>query len=178
MTIQELMEKDNTFTESGFISKVDNTFIMLLSGIMMWDLERVKHKISDELFERYKVMVDSLKNNNERRMFDEMNVRSTAIQTISEDDENYTIVVLLESTYMDYIMNVETNKYISGVNDHRITKYHNMTFKKKKNSKDSNGVNECPNCGASVDINNNGICEFCHTVFNLEDYDWILVNIS
>ena len=52
MTAKELSEKDKTFTESTFISKVDNTFIMLLSSIMTENIERVKHKISENLYEK------------------------------------------------------------------------------------------------------------------------------
>ena len=48
MTIQDLVNIDSTFSESSFIAKVDNTFIMLLSSIMMYDMDRVKHKISNE----------------------------------------------------------------------------------------------------------------------------------
>ena len=49
MTVEELKKVDQTFDESGFIAKVDNTFIMLHSAIMLGDLERVKHKLTDEL---------------------------------------------------------------------------------------------------------------------------------
>ena len=61
MTISELVEKDSTFSENSFIAKVDNTFIMLLSSIMMYDIDRVKHKISDELYQRYSSLVNSIK---------------------------------------------------------------------------------------------------------------------
>lgn len=178
MTIEDMIERDSSFSESSFISKVDNTFVMLLSGVMTWDIDRVKHKISSELYDIYKTKVDNLKANNQRQMYDELNVKSTKIQSITETEDEYIIVVLLVSTYMDYRVDATSLKYISGINDHRIEKFNNLTFKKKKNFKNNNGVNECPNCGASVNINNTGICEFCHKTFNLSDYDWILTNIS
>ncbi len=53
MSIEEFIQKDNTFSESGFIAKVDNTFIMLLNSIMTDNLERVKHKISSNLFDYF-----------------------------------------------------------------------------------------------------------------------------
>ena len=38
ITVDQLMAEDSTFTESSFISKVDNIFIMLYSGIMFGNL--------------------------------------------------------------------------------------------------------------------------------------------
>ena len=35
----------------------------------------------------------------------------------------------------------------------------------------------CPGCGAPVNVNSNGVCEYCGTVYNTEDYDWILIDI-
>ena len=53
MEIKDLINKDNIFSESAFISKVDNIYIMLLSAIMMDDIEKVKHKLSSDLYNKY-----------------------------------------------------------------------------------------------------------------------------
>lgn len=178
MTVEELINKDNTFTESGFIAKVDNTFIMLLSSIMMWDIDRVKHKISNELYDMYSNIINNLKQNNERQMYDELNVKSTSIQKIYETDTEYKIDVLLISRYMDYKIDAQTGNFKSGINTHRIEKNNYLTFCKLKESKQENIVKHCPGCGASVDINNTGICEYCGTSYNTKDYDWVLTEVK
>ena len=58
ITVDQLMAEDSTFTESSFISKVDNIFIMLYSGIMLGNLERIKHKLSDSMIEYYQNMIN------------------------------------------------------------------------------------------------------------------------
>ena len=47
-----------------------------------------------------------------------------------------------------------------------------------KNAKETGIIKECPNCGASIDSNNTGVCPYCRSVYNLKDYDWILTKIS
>lgn len=178
MTIQELIEKDHTFSESGFIAKVDNTFIMLLTSIMTDNIDRVKHKLSDDLFEKYKTLVNSLNERNERQMYDELNVKSTNIQTIEEDGDYYIIKVLLISRYMDYKMDKTTLKLISGNNNSRIEKTNYLTFKKLKTARDESIARKCPTCGASADTNNTGICPFCHSSYNTYKYDWVLTNLD
>ena len=36
---------------------------------------------------------------------------------------------------------------------------------------------KCPSCGASIDVNRSGHCEYCGTTFDNENYDWILTSI-
>lgn len=178
MTLEELQRLDNTFDKSGFIAKVDNTFIMLHSAIMLGNLERVKHKLSNELIERYQKVIDEHNNRNERQMYDEINVKSTEITSISETDNKYVIEVLLVSRYMDYLVNKETRKFISGVNDHRIEKNNYLTFTKMKESKIESSARKCPGCGANINANFSGKCEYCGATYDTVKYDWILEDIK
>ena len=177
MMINELIEKDTTFSQSSFIAKVDNTFIMLLSSIMMKDIDRVKHKISDDVYNIYKNYVNELNKNNEIQMYDELNVKSTEILNITETDSKYIIEVLLISRYMDYVIDGTTRQYKRGINTQRIEKNNYLTFEKLKDTKQQGAIKKCPGCGASIDFNNTGICEYCLTSYNTKDYDWILTNI-
>lgn len=178
MSIQELINKDKTFSESGFIAKVDNTFIMLLTAIMTDNLRRVEHKISGDLFNRYSSLLKELNNNNERQMYDELNVKSTSIESIDINEGKYVITVLLTSRYMDYKIDKTTGKCVSGINDRRIQKDNRLTFKKSINAKEEGLARKCPGCGANVDANNSGKCLYCGTIYNTESYDWILTNIE
>ena len=60
MKIDELIKKDKTFTEANLLAKVDNIFIMLLSSIMVGNLDRVKHKLSNSLFNEYNLFLNNL----------------------------------------------------------------------------------------------------------------------
>lgn len=177
MTIEDLAIKDNTFSESGFISKVDNTFIMLLSAIMTDNMPRVKHKLSNNLYNRYVEYINTLNSKNQRQMYDELNVKSTNIEDISEDENNYIIKVLLISRYMDYKVDKETLKFIEGNNKSRVEKNNHLTFIKKKNAKEESSARICPGCGANIDANNTGICPYCGASYDTYNYDWILTEI-
>ena len=178
MTVEEYTKIDGNFSESAFISKVDNTFIMLLSAIMTDNIPRVKHKISDELYDKYSNYLNELNNKNSRQMYDELNVKSTHISDITEDEENYIIKVLLVSRYMDYIADKTTFKLISGNNTSRIEKDNILTFKKKKDAQTESSARVCPTCGANIDANSTGICSYCGSSYNTETYDWVLTEIG
>ena len=173
----ELLKIDPTFNEGMFITKVNNIFIMLHSAIMMDDLDRVRHFISDNIEEKYESLLTSLNNRNVRQMYDELNVKSTSIKDIQINEDCVIIKVDITSRYMDYLVDKSTGKFISGFNDHRVEKIYHLEFTKKIGSKNYNIDKKCPGCGANIDINNNGKCEYCGSIFNTENYDWILTSI-
>lgn len=176
--MNELIKIDSTFNEGMFITKVNNIFIMLHSAIMMDDLNRVRHFISDELEKKYEDILNNLNSNNVRQMFDELNVKTTTINDIIINDDNIIIKVDIVSRYMDYVIDKDTLEFVSGINDRRVEKMNHLEFTKKRNSK-STGINiKCLGCGASLDINANGSCPYCGTIFKAEDYDWILTSIE
>lgn len=176
--LNELIALDKTFSESKFKTKVDNIFVMLHISLMTNNLDRVKHFISDTVFNDFKERLDNLNNNNQIQMFDELNVKSTEIQSIEITSDNFIITVKLISRYMDYIINKDTKELISGNNNHRIEKINILKFTKIRDFKIQNSIRKCPSCGANMNVNNTGKCEYCNTIYNNKDYDWILENIE
>ena len=108
----------------------------------------------------------------------ELNVKTSSIKRIYEEDDRYVIEANLTARFMDYRVNKDTNEYIEGVNDHRIEKDYVLVFKKYVNAKGTGIINKCQNCGASLDINNTGVCPYCRGTYNLEAYNWILTDIK
>ena len=166
------------FNEAMFKTKVDNIFVKLYTCIMKGDLTDVRHFISEELYNNYINKINELISHNKRQMYDEINVKNTMIinRKILEDKE--IIDVEIVSRYMDYIIDINTGDLISGDDTRRIERRNILRFEKKLNTTDFGIVRKCPGCGASINVNNTGKCEYCDTIFNLDDYDYILVSIN
>ena len=175
MSREELVEKDSTFSESQFLRETDNVFIMVLSSIMIDNLERVKYMISEELYQKYTEMIEKLNAENQRQMYDEMNIKLTHIEEINEDEENFIIKVLVIASYKEYIANKETLKCIFGNKDTKITKYNRLTFIKNK-SCNSSDKKICKICGKENPIDAE-ICTSCEKEFEV-NIGWILTNIE
>lgn len=172
--MKDLLEIDTSFNENMFITKVNHIFIMLYSAIMMDDMNRVRHFISTELERKYDKILNDLNSKNLRQMYDELNVKSTSIESVNITNDKIIINVSLIARYMDYLVNKETNKYVSGINDRRIEKRYHLVLEKTIGNNYSSIIRKCPNCGASIDINNNGQCKYCKSIFDMENHDYVL----
>ena len=118
---------DKDFNEAMFITKVNNIFIMLYTSIMMDDLDRVRHFISDNLEKKYELILKELKEKHLRQMYDELNVKDTNITNIEIKDNKICINVKLISRYMDYKVDENFN-VVSGDNTRRVENINYLTF--------------------------------------------------
>ena len=132
--IEDIIKADDTFSESTFLSNVDHIFIMILNAIQNNNIEDVRHYLANDVYVNFNDMVNEYKKKNIRRLFDEMNVKTSRITGSMITDNFITIEVVLVSRYMDYFTD-ENYKYISGVNDRRIEKTHKITLTKRRNAK-------------------------------------------
>ncbi len=172
--MNELISLDSSFSEETFLSKINNIFVMICTSMMTNNLKRVDHFIGDNLFKRLQNDLDELNNENCIKMYDELNVKNSYINKVEILDDKFIINVVLISRYLSYFINKTTKEFIRGDRENRIEKTYYLKFVKKRDAKKMGIIQKCPTCGASMDLNNTGICPFCKNVFNQENYDWVL----
>ena len=175
--LEEIAKYDKDFSEGTFLTKVDHIFIMILDAIMDNDMSSVKHFLSEDIYLKYEELTKEYSSKGYTRIFDEMNVKSTQISDYKVDENNINVEVILTSRYMDYFLD-SNGEYVSGENTRRIEKNHFITFTKKLNAEKYNEIRRCPGCGASVNVNENGKCKDCGTIFNASDYDYIITKMA
>jgi len=178
MTVEELTEKDETFSESEILSKASMTYMMLLNSVMIENLDRIKHKLGTAAYSNINNYIACLKERNQRKIYEEPIIKKTEIKEITENDKYYIVKIELYSKYISYIIDKKTEKILIGDKYKIIEQKNIMTFMKGKNSIEEEIIKKCPNCGASMDINSTGICQYCHKLYDTNSYDWILVNIE
>ena len=79
---------------------------------------------------------------------------------------------------MDYIIDLNSGEKVFGDDTRRVEVPYKLIFKKDINSSNQGMVRRCPGCGHPMDINDSGKCDYCGTIYNLEEYDFILDSIE
>lgn len=169
---------DKNFIEETFLSYASNVFVKLLTGIMLNEINDIKHFMTEELSLKIEEKIKENNLKNQIQMYDELNVRSIKIINKELKENNIYIEVELDSRYMDYILDKKNNKIIKGTNSHRIEKKYNLVFRKKLSAKSNEFINKCEGCGSTIDPNNTGICSYCGKIFKQEDHEYILEKID
>ena len=178
MRVNEFVNIDNTFNEAMFLTKVNNIFIKFFSAIMADNLSNVDHFISDNVYNYGERIIDKVRSKNYRQMYDELNVKNSRINNIEVTDNEYIIEVYLEARYMDYIIDLNTGNIVSGNDSSRIEVDYSLRFVKKIGFLQQGIARKCPACGAPMNVNKSGKCDYCGSIYNQEDYDFVLDDIK
>ncbi len=153
--LENLLKHDRDYSESKFKSKVENTFVQIKLSMVTGRIEKIDHFVNDETYEKIKKKVKNDVENNRIQIYDELNVAEVQILSIEEFDDCFKIRVRVHSKALDYFIDRNTRKYLSGNNKSRTEKYTNITFTKLKNAAEFKVVRKCPSCGANIDVNSN-----------------------
>lgn len=175
--MNEILKYDEDFSESKFITYVNNVFIQIYTALMTKEIENIKHFVTENVYQILEDKVAELKSQGLIQMYDELNVASTDILSYQIENNQMMIQVRILSRYLDYIVDEDGN-YIRGNNESRVSKNNELTFIKKINFQKAGTVNKCPGCGASIDVNKTGLCPYCGTTYNQEDKNWILSSMK
>lgn len=176
--IKKIVEEDKDFTEAKFKTKADNIYIQIFTAVMKQDLTRIKHFVSDEIYRELETKVINLQKQNLIQMYGELNVTDTNIVNIIENEEKFQIEVSLLTKYLDYKIDKDSKKLVSGNAEIRKEEFKKLIFTKVKNAKRLGISRTCESCGANLDINSDGRCPYCGNIFKLENYDWVLKEIN
>lgn len=172
--LENLINQDSEFSVSKFKSKVENMFVQIKLSIVTGKTEKIKHFVNDETYNKIIQKVQNDIQNNRIQLYDELNVSSVDILNVQDLQDCFKIEVNVFSKALEYYISRDTRKYISGDTNVRVEKNNRLVFEKKKNAKMLGITRKCPSCGADIDINRSGKCEYCGTIFDLQNYDWII----
>lgn len=176
--LEKLIAQDSDYSESKFKSKVENTFVQIKLAMVTGKIEKIDHFVNDEIYEKIKLKVEDDKANNRIQIYDELNVSNVSIMNIVELNDCFKITVKVHSKALEYYIDRENKKFISGNNQIRTERDTIIEYTKMKNAQEYKVVRKCPTCGAVIDVNANGKCSYCHTIFNLEKYDWVITKMD
>lgn len=175
--MNDILKYDPNFSVEKFITYANNVFVQIHVAIITKELDKIKHFVSSNVYDELSVKVNQLTQRGLTQMYDELNVAQNDILNYQATDDLMTIEIKIISRYLDYLVDQNGN-YVSGNNSSRTQKENCLTFTKKTNFKKTGSISKCPGCGAAINVNANGKCAYCGTIYNLVDKDWVLSSLK
>jgi predicted lipid-binding transport protein (Tim44 family) len=178
-----VQEVDQYFNESKFLTWAKDIYIKLQNAWSERNWEVIRPFESEELFETHHKQLQGYIDRGQINKLERISVNYGELVSFSQDSEKDTLVVALNSSMIDYIINANTGSIIKGDNMNRRTNTYKLTFTRKKGVKTEEGTGKlkttnCPNCGAPTTITSSGKCEYCNSVITIGSHDWVLTDLE
>lgn len=169
--VQEEIEKRYPeFTSEGLKQFVQYILVHLQKAVEDKDFDKLKAMESDELYTTHSTIVENLGTNKQcTRQQNVLSIVTQAFLTGAEDSILLDVYVEFIEYYYDQIQ----MKIIRG-NDHTIQKrVYNLELV-HETSLQSNMYSTCPNCGAPIELTEQGHCAYCHSLLQKKISSWLV----
>ncbi|MGA2496414.1 MAG: TIM44-like domain-containing protein [Tepidisphaeraceae bacterium] len=173
---------DPGFNRDAFVARMRRAFDLIQQAWSAQDLSRVRAFISDGVHERFSLQFEEQKLMGYRNLTVLKAIHRSLIVDAEFDEVFETLTVVFEASVVDYRESLATGQRISGSDGPpRFTEYWSFIRRRgAKTLRDHPGLIEgnCPNCGASIELNQNANCTHCGAVLRSGEHDWVLSEIT
>lgn len=181
VAIAAIKQKDPSFDEQNFKDKANTTFYKIQYAWEKKDMDIARAFVTDSIMQRYSVQLQGLKDKHQTNKMENMTVGSTVIAAVSGDEKFDKITVRFEASAADYTVDDATGNLVKGSKTpSHFTEYWTFLRSKAAHTDATKSLkdNKCPNCGAALEVNATGKCNYCGSVLTSGEYDWVLSEIT
>lgn len=180
--LNELYNRDPNFSEPDLKERVSRIYVEMQEAWQSQKWEAMRAYLSPQLYSKLENQLNELKREGCINYIKRIAVLNVDIKGYKEDSKNQILEVFVETRSIDYTVDQNGNVVLGNDREEVFMGYkyeliRNIDAKTNKDIKDTKAM-KCPNCGAPIDINSSGVCEFCGAVIQAKDYDWIVNDIE
>ena len=172
ISLEEANAVISHFNIEEFNFKAYQIFYDVQMAWMDFDYDKLKDLLTDELYNNYVMQLDTLKLKNHKNTMKGFELIETRLSNLKEENDKYIAEVYLQVKFYDYVENIKTGMILRGTPNRKLNNIYKLTFIRTKD--ESNNINECPRCGAPVEGNSTGICEYCKSKLVNDNYNWVM----
>ena len=170
-----ISNSDPDFVPSAFTEKVSNLFLRYFYAIEDKSPDGIRAYLSDGVLSDLDKEISDCVSKRVTHRFEKLTVLSCDILGKKTDGDFDVLVTKVRSRISDYYESDESDQ-ISG--DRGAEKFYTYEIALSRKTGEKTGkANEfraqnCPSCGAPVNINNDGRCEYCGSILKTDPFGW------
>ena len=173
------LQANPEFDQPKFIEKVKSAFTQIQTAWDAQNLGPVRKFISDGVYQRFNTQFKMMKILKQKNTIAKLEVKNVYLDKV-ESDGNFDIInVAIHASIVDKFVSELYPELNSGGAEEFVEYW---SFIKKKGAKEGNLFDtvNCPKCGGDLpkDATDVSICQYCNTITNSGEYDWILSEIT
>ncbi len=181
IAFNKIKDKDKEFSEEKFLSNKEKIFLHLQYCWSKQQIEKMRPFISSSVYTKFATQLLEQKEKGIRNDLENIRIIKSEIAAAYSDKFFDKIDIKFVAEASDYKTDIKTGKITSGSKTpSTFTEY--WSFYRKVGVQSNNlqnlGTGNCPSCGAAIKINQQMKCEFCSSIINSGEYDWVLGEIT
>jgi Tim44-like domain len=180
--IASIRQHDPQFDEGAFCKRVSEAFAKVQQAWMAQNLNTVRPFISDGVHERFSLQFAEQRDAGYRDVLQGLSIGDIQLADIFSAGVFDEVAVRIEAQAADYRVAISDGHHISGSTS--VEPFVEVwSFLRKRGavtdlSRPGLMEGNCPNCGASIEMNESANCANCKALLRSGQYDWVLSEIT
>ena len=170
MKEEEIKEIDSSLDKKEVIDYTYKLFVDVQESWMNFDYDRLRELLSDELFNSYKMQLETLSLQNGKNVMKDFEFVDGEIIKVKIEYDMEEVIVKLHIRMKDYVINTTNNKVTHGNENYTMDITYLITLERSTDEKE----NSCINCGAPITDAASQVCPFCDSVIVRGSKDFVM----
>lgn len=180
--ISEYNTVDPHFSQPDFCEELSNMYVRFQNAWQAKKLDDVRPCLSDDFYAQVNRQLDTYRKNKQTNRIERISVMGVDLLGWKQEGGKDVIIARLQTRIVDYVVDDATGNVIRGSNtaEKFMTYEWNLIRTSGRQTGQSNGesASSCPNCGAPLDLNKSAKCEYCGSIIETDDFDWVLSGVK
>ena len=180
--MSDYLTQDPTFSESEMRDKISNLYVQFQDAWHAKDLTPLRPYLSDAYFAQSDRQLDNYRRNNQTSYIERISVLDVTLSGYKQSEGRDYIYARLKTRITNYVLDDRTGNLVRGSKTaEKFMDYEwELMRSSGKTTAGSTGtvVQNCPNCGATININHTAQCEFCGSIITVDSFDWVVNGIK
>jgi len=182
--IAELRARDPGFDPAAFTERTRATMAKVNQAWLGGNMGPARRLISDGVYVRFQTQLGLFKADGLRNMMVDWRVVSADILAAECDElwDTIHVKVVGEARDCEVALSLSPEDAEKKCRSAKLEQYHEVWSFLRRRGKETKGSptleGRCPGCGADLPIGEAVRCEYCQTVVNSGEHDWVLAEIT
>ena len=172
--LEKILEVDSNFSKTEFKIYVKNIFLIIQEAFSERNISKLRAFEADDLFNQHKLYINGLISNEEIDNRKNINIKGIVLKDFKIDQGKHILTIALTAGMKRTVGNSDFT--CDGNIPYILVFARSNNVKTKTNKKLS--TTNCCNCGAVIDVDDSGVCNYCGTSLVSGEEDWVLIDIK
>lgn len=178
MAMEHYSELDPGFSESELTQRISNLYVQMQQCWTAKDISSLRPYFTDAFFAQMDRQLDELRTNKRTNHVERIAVLYVKLLGYRQQAGMDEIIAEVQTRIVDYTISDATGEVLSGDRNAEKLMTYEYTLTRPTGqttaAETQTAVTNCPNCGATVNINRTAKCPYCDSIITVDNQSFVI----